>query len=734
MAEHSGSDNIHTRGIADFVSSCATSDPGGSARAHQAPDARLARLRALRRRPRMVPHPAGTFGELDPTRTTSVWGTAKKLSAPHAALVNGTQVQGFELDDVHRAGVLHVGAVVLPALIAIAESHAGHERQGIPHRRGRRLRDRPARRQLHGTGAHRAGLALGRDARRVLGGRRRRARPQARRGQTVHALGIAGTQAAGLMAAQYGAMVKRMHAGRSSQSGLYGALLAKAGFTGIVNVFEASTAASARRSRARRTASISTSSPPGSATDWQTMGVALKFYSCVGSNHTTLDAIRDIAGAARSRRRARSGSSCTARRSRWTTSAGSTCPQGLTSAQLNLPYLRRHAAPRRRRASSTSSPRTRCRPRAHGAVAEGRGAATIRRSPRTARSSGTWCASRCICATAPCSSETREAARGSEQKFASDADIVEKFRKLTAQAMPCDQQDALVEAVLDVEKLADSKELIRLLHVGEPLLQRAHERAARQVIVREWRMPDRSGRLAARSDARSRPGEGGKPHDDADPDRRREPDERHRSGRAVRARRRRVAPGRRRLQQSRMLPLRHAAGPLAQQRRLLRRSRGRRRGAQARRHPRGRHRQQRALRRGGHHGVDRAARRDRDPACGRRRQPRGRARARHSRAQRRPLRLPAAQLGLLADQSRSARGRRRHRGDPRPHRLSRADVHGCGPGCRRPTGPAFRPRSSPGRIRPICAPSRRTSRRCARASTSWSRRAIGGWARTCCNT
>ena len=55
----------------------------------------------------------------------------------------------------------------------------------------------------------------------------------------MHALGIAGTQSAGLMAAQYGAMVKRMHAGRASQSGLYGALLAKNGFTGIVDVFEA---------------------------------------------------------------------------------------------------------------------------------------------------------------------------------------------------------------------------------------------------------------------------------------------------------------------------------------------------------------------------------------------------------------------------------------------------------------------------------------------------------------
>src|SRR6202042_3654174 len=57
--------------------------------------------------------------------------------------------------------------------------------------------------------------------------------------QTVHALGIGGTQSSGLMAAQYGAMVKRMHAGRSAQSGLYAALLAQQGFTGIADVFEA---------------------------------------------------------------------------------------------------------------------------------------------------------------------------------------------------------------------------------------------------------------------------------------------------------------------------------------------------------------------------------------------------------------------------------------------------------------------------------------------------------------
>src|SRR5262249_59992880 len=48
-----------------------------------------------------------------------------------------------------------------------------------------------------------------------------------------HALGIAGSMGAGLMAAQEGAMVKRLHAGRAAQSGLLAALLAERGFPGL---------------------------------------------------------------------------------------------------------------------------------------------------------------------------------------------------------------------------------------------------------------------------------------------------------------------------------------------------------------------------------------------------------------------------------------------------------------------------------------------------------------------
>ena len=125
MSDHSGAGNVHTRRIAEFVSTLSYEripaqvierikllilDSLGCA----IYGAQLEWCRIVR----------STLESLDATRTTSVWGTPLRLSSPHAALINGTQVQGFELDDVHRRGVLHVGAVTLPALIAVAESHA----------------------------------------------------------------------------------------------------------------------------------------------------------------------------------------------------------------------------------------------------------------------------------------------------------------------------------------------------------------------------------------------------------------------------------------------------------------------------------------------------------------------------------------------------------------------------------------------------------------------------------
>ena len=182
--EHQADDNRYTRGMADFVANLRYEDIPAEVRQRikllmldslgcALYGAELEWSRILQQR----------LGELDTTRMCAVWGTRQQLSAPHAALVNGTQVQGFELDDVHRTG--HAARRFGGAARADRgdRNQHRHERQGIPDRRGRRLRNRAARRHLHGARAYRAGLALGRHVRCVFRRRGRRARTEARRGQ-----------------------------------------------------------------------------------------------------------------------------------------------------------------------------------------------------------------------------------------------------------------------------------------------------------------------------------------------------------------------------------------------------------------------------------------------------------------------------------------------------------------------------------------------------------------------
>ena len=193
--------------------------------------------------------------------------------------MNGTLVQSFELDDVHRVGVLHVGAATLPGVLAIAETQpgmtgrdlltacvAGYEigpRVGMcmgPEHIGQGWHSGATVGVFSAAAGSAAALHLPAD-------------------EVVHAIGIAGTQASGLMAAQFGAMVKRMHAGRAAQSGLYGALLAQNGFTGIVDVFENEyggfcTTFSRSTDRFDRTRLVQ-----GLGKEFETLRIALKFYS-----------------------------------------------------------------------------------------------------------------------------------------------------------------------------------------------------------------------------------------------------------------------------------------------------------------------------------------------------------------------------------------------------------------------------------------------------------------------
>ena len=62
--------------------------------------------------------------------------------------------------------------------------------------------------------------------------------------------------------------------------------------------------------------------------------------------------------------------------------------------------------------------------------------------------------------------ETVEAPRGSEHSFASEADIVQKFKKLAVPTMGKAKADRIVNLVLGAEKLARAEEIAQALPTG----------------------------------------------------------------------------------------------------------------------------------------------------------------------------------------------------------------------------------------------------------------------------
>jgi aconitate decarboxylase len=273
-----------------------------------------------------------TLAGTDPGGPTLVWGTSQRLSAPHAALANGTAVHAFELDDLHPRSIVHPGSVVTPAALAAGPATGaelltavvvGYE---VAARVGMSVGAAHLLAGWHPTGTH-GTLGAAAAAGSVLGLSSRERR---------EALGVAGSQSSGLMAAQYESMVKRLHAGRAAQSGLYAALLAARGFTGIADLFGTEYGAygptfSTRFSPAPLTAGL------GSV--WEILNVGFKCYSTNGSCHPTIDALlalrRTEGVRAQDVRSVRLDvSSATKEHVGWRY-----VPNSVTTAQMNLPYI-----------------------------------------------------------------------------------------------------------------------------------------------------------------------------------------------------------------------------------------------------------------------------------------------------------------------------------------------------------------------------------------------------------
>lgn len=220
----------------------------------------------------------------------SLFARVEKVSPADAALANGTAIHGFEIDDAHVTSSLHPGAVALPACLAVAEAQgasgpelltalaAGYEvglRVGV------------CAGISHSTSGYHVTGTVGSVGAAAAAARMAKLSPL----QSAHALGIGATQAAGLYAARTGAMTKRFHAGRASQSGVLAGYLARQAFTGSLDALESPFGGFMSTLHGEHD-TVTILADLG--TRWETALVGLKPYAACASAHTTIDGVLEL--------------------------------------------------------------------------------------------------------------------------------------------------------------------------------------------------------------------------------------------------------------------------------------------------------------------------------------------------------------------------------------------------------------------------------------------------------
>jgi 2-methylcitrate dehydratase PrpD len=172
-----------------------------------------------------------------PGKATTI-GLGRQLRTEDSALANATLAHTLEFDDGHRPSDNHLGCVVVPSALVMAEETGatwgeclesiviGYDVMGRAGEATLLPRNVSC---FHGTGstgvfgsAAVAAMMLGLDADR-----------------TAQALAIAGTAAAGLRESMNnGPECKPLHAGRAAANGIDAAYLAELGYTGPLTIFE----------------------------------------------------------------------------------------------------------------------------------------------------------------------------------------------------------------------------------------------------------------------------------------------------------------------------------------------------------------------------------------------------------------------------------------------------------------------------------------------------------------
>ncbi|MFI4974820.1 MAG: MmgE/PrpD family protein [Caulobacterales bacterium] len=187
---------------------------------------------AARREP-LVAILAEELAAADEPEGCTLLGLGRRARLDHAVLINGAMGHALDFDDVITA-MGHPTAPVAPAVLGLAEALGATGAQTLAAfiagveaecRVGRLMGPSHYAKGWHGTATFGSfGAAAG--ASQLLG----------LEGEALlHALGLAGTQAAGLKSV-FGTMSKPLHAGKAAQNGVLAARLAARGFTSDTDI------------------------------------------------------------------------------------------------------------------------------------------------------------------------------------------------------------------------------------------------------------------------------------------------------------------------------------------------------------------------------------------------------------------------------------------------------------------------------------------------------------------
>ena len=267
-------------------------------------------------------------------------GAKTRVAAANAVLANATLAHGLDFDDTREDAIVHTSCVAVTTALAVGEAVGASGRAMLEAtlaavevmcRVGLAVPGALHARHFHPTaitGSFAAAAAAARLQR-------------LSEDQLVHAFGICGSQAAGII--EYladGSWTKRLHPGWAAHAGVTATLLARAGFTGPASVFEGMhglyAAFAGGHDAARLEALLA-----GLGRVWETEQLTLKPYPCGSIAQPYMDCAARLRDRARpddiTRIVCRTASGPVPRL--WEPLAGKHAPPNGYAAKFSLPYL-----------------------------------------------------------------------------------------------------------------------------------------------------------------------------------------------------------------------------------------------------------------------------------------------------------------------------------------------------------------------------------------------------------